>query len=128
MGVRWDAVVDCGATDFASPRAHPVAAAPADRRTQVRIQLFGVLAARSPEPTVQLEIDASATLGDLLALVAERLGEWFLDCVRDESGHKRRHCRIFVGGYPIEDLQTPLRAAADPSEVEIILLIAPEGG
>ena len=33
-----------------------------------------------------------------------------------------------VGGYPIENLQTALGATPDPREIDIILLIAPEGG
>jgi len=128
MRVRWDAVVGCSAMDVLSPRADGVVTGPAEGHTQVRVRLFGALAARSTRPEVRLEIDASATLGHLLAMAGECFGDWLLDHVLDECGRKRRHCRIFVGGHPIEDLQTPLCVTADPSEVEIILLIAPEGG
>jgi hypothetical protein len=63
-----------------------------------------------------------------VTLLGERLGEGFLAQVLNENGAKRRHCRLFVGGYPIESLQTALGATPDPREIDIILLIAPEGG
>jgi hypothetical protein len=61
-------------------------------------------------------------------MVGERLGEGFLAQVTDANGAKRRHCRLFVGGYPVEDLRTSLGAMPDPRDIDIILLIAPEGG
>ena len=82
----------------------------------------------SAEQSVRLKLPATATIADVLAIAGERLGEAFLARVLDETGAKRRHCRLFVGGYAIEDLQTALKAMPDPSEIDNILLIAPEGG
>ncbi len=128
MNVRWDAVVDRAAEE---PGEAPPSQAPADRgarNIEVHVRLFGSLASQSTERSFRLELPSTATVADALGVVGERLGEGFLAQVLDESGAKRRHCRLFVGGYPIESLRTALRATPNPSEIDIILLIAPEGG
>ncbi len=130
MNVRWDAVVD-----RAAPEARETPARPPKRvleqgsgRIEVHVRLFGMLASQSAERSFRLALPAAATVADVLAAAGERLGEGFLAQVLDERGAKRRHCRLFVGGYPMEDLRTALGATPDPSEIDIILLIAPEGG
>lgn len=132
MNVRWDAVVDRAATavDYykippLSPRAEksqPVGA------IQIHLQLFGALASLSVERSIKLELPSPATIADVLTVLKEYLGESFLTRVLDKTGAKHRYCRLFVDGYPIEDLRTLLDAAVNPIEIEIILLIAPEGG
>jgi hypothetical protein len=94
----------------------------------VQVRIFGVLAALCAERTIDCAVDGSGTLADVFAFLGKRLGEEFLAHVLDESGEKRRHCRLFVGGYPVDDLRTPLQSTSDPGEIDIILLIAPEGG
>ncbi len=130
MSVRWDAVVDRAAADVR--KTPPLLRESATRQTtgciEVHVRLFGALASASTERSVRLALPFTATIADTLAVLGERLGEGFLAHVLDESGAKRRYCRLFVGGYPLEDLQTDLRATPDPSEIDIILLIAPEGG
>ena len=129
MSIRWDAVVDRSAADFGRPPPRSRSAVcQVANRFQVRIRLFGALASLSAEQTIQFELDAGATLADMLAVAGERFGESFLAHVLDETGAKRRHCRMFAGGYPVDDLQTQLSATIDPSNIDIILLIAPEGG
>jgi len=132
MNVRWDAVVDraASAVDYykippLSPRAEnpqPVG------NIQIHLQLFGALASLSVERSLKLELPAPATIADMLAALKERLGESFLARVLDNAGAKHRYCRLFVDGYPVEDLQTLIDVTAHPIEIEIILLIAPEGG
>jgi molybdopterin converting factor small subunit len=130
MGVRWDAVVDLGAVQMRQPpsRAPAPVSTQSVGRVEVHVQLFGALASLQGERSVRLALPAGATIAEALAKLGERLGQEFLDRVLDEAGMKRRHCRLFVAGYAVEDLQTPLHAGADPTEIDIILLIAPEGG
>lgn len=130
MNVRWDAVVDRAAVETRKtpPRPPKRATVQDAERIEVHVRLFGSLASHSAERSFRLALPATATIADVLVVVGERLGEGFLAQVTDENGAKRRHCRLFVGGFPIEDLQTALRATPDPSEIHIILLIAPEGG
>jgi len=130
MNVRWDAVVDRKA-GMKDPRhvAVPCLASPQDSGCiRADVQLFGVLAALSPERRIQLELPPGATIADLLAALGERLGEAILVHVLDPAGKKHRHCRLYVDGYPVEDVNEPVHAKATPTQVEIILLIAPEGG
>ncbi len=130
MSVRWDAVVDRSAVQAreAAPRPPTRALDQARGRIAVPVRLFGALASQSAERSFRLALPAAATVADLLVVLGERRGDGFLAQVLDETGAKRRHCRLFVGGFPIEDVDTALAATADPSEIDIILLIAPEGG
>ena len=129
MNVRWDAVVD--RTAVAAREMSPLPGHPAEPRAggiEVHVRLFGALASFSAQRSLRLRLPSAATIADVLAVVGERLGEGFLAQVTDATGAKRRHCRLFVGGYPVEDVGTALGASPDPSEIDIILLIAPEGG
>jgi molybdopterin converting factor small subunit len=130
MNIRWDAVVDPAAVERhrAAPRLWRPVIDPNADSIRVRVQLFGALAALSSQQAVQLALPAGATVADVIAMLGDRLGETFPTYVIDASGAKRRHCRLFVAGYPVEDLQTPLDPAIEPTEIEIILLISPEGG
>jgi hypothetical protein len=131
MNIRWDAVVDRSVADFGRiPSSLPTRSAvnQPERPTQARVQLFGALASLSAERTFVLEVNSVTTLADVFAFVGERIGDWFFAHVVDENGAKRKHCRVFVGGYPIEDLHVPLSATAGLCDIEIILLVAPEGG
>ena len=131
MNVRWDAVVDRAATavDFKIPLRLPRAENPQPAgNIQIHLHLFGTLASFGVERSIKLELPPPATIADVLATLKERLGELFLARVLDKAGAKHRYCRLFVDGYPIEDLQTLIDVMASPVEVEIILLIAPEGG
>ncbi len=129
MNVRWDAVVDRpAAATRETPAPAERAAEPGADTTEVHVRLFGALASTGAERSFRLELPAVAMIADVVSLLGGRLGEGFLAQVLDENGAKRRHCRLFVDGYPIESLQAALRATPDPSEIDIILLIAPEGG
>jgi molybdopterin converting factor small subunit len=130
MSVRWDAVVNPAMVE--RHRAPPlIAPSVIDQNAdniRVRVQLFGALAALSGQQAVELGLPAGATVADVIAILADRLGETFPIYVIDATGAKRRHCRLFVAGYPVEDLQTQLHPASELTEIDIILLIAPEGG
>jgi len=92
------------------------------------VQLFGALASLSAERRVRLALPSGATVADMLAALGERLGQPLVAHVLDHAGRKHRHCRLFVDGYPVEDVHARLDAKAEPTQIEIILLIAPEGG
>ena len=130
MGIRWDAVVDPAAVAMlhGPPPTPNIVIDECAGCVQVHVQLFGALASVCAERSLRLELPVNATIGNVLAVLGERLGETFLSNVLDEHGAKRRHCRLFVGGYAVEDLLAPLFATTEPTEIDIILLIAPEGG
>lgn len=130
MSIRWDAVVDPATVERHRPPPLPVQRV-IDRNAnsiRVRVQLFGALAALSGQQSVELALPAGVTVGDVIAILGDRLGEALMANVLDASGAKRRHCRLFVAGYPVEDLRTSLSPAVELTEIDIILLIAPEGG
>lgn len=132
MNVRWDAVVDRAASAVDYYKIPPLPPRAENSRPtgniQMHLQLFGALASLSAERSIKLELPPPATVADVLAALKERLGEVFLTRVLDETGAKHRYCRLFVDGYPVEDMQTLIDATAHPIEIEIILLILPEGG
>ncbi len=128
MNVRWDAVVDRLAATGEAPEPPERAAEPDAGAIEVHVRLFGALASTGGERSFRLELPAAATIADVVTALGGRLGEGFLAQVLDENGAKRRHCRLFVGGYPLESLRTALHTTPDPREIDIILLIAPEGG
>jgi molybdopterin converting factor small subunit len=130
LNVRWDAVVDPATVARHQPPP-PLPDSVIDRNAdsvRVRVQLFGALAALSSRQAVELALPAGATVADVIAVLGDRLGETFPTHIIDAGGAKRRHCRLFVAGYPVEDLQTPLYPTSELTEIDIILLIAPEGG
>jgi hypothetical protein len=127
MYVRWDAVVDrADATGSARSGAASLSS-PGDS-IQADVQLFGALSSLSPERRIGLALPSGATVADMLAALGERLGKPLLAHVLDHTGRKHRHCRLFVDGYPVEDVNARLAARQVPTQIEIILLIAPEGG
>ncbi len=95
---------------------------------RVRVQFFGALAALNSQRSVELVVPAGTLVAEVIAILGEQFGETFSTQVIDAGGAKRRYCRLFVAGYPVEDLQTPLYPANELTEIDIILLIAPEGG
>lgn len=130
MYVRWDAVIDRAAEAAGSTRdprpgkGTPTVTGP----IQADVQLFGALSSLSAERRIRLELPSTATVADMLAALGQRLGQSLLAHVLDPAGRKHRHCRLYVDGYPVEDVNARLDARAQPTQIEIILLIAPEGG
>lgn len=94
----------------------------------VRVWLFGALSALAPARPVVLGLAAGFTPGDVIAALGQRCGPEFLDRVLRAPGEKFSHCRLFVNGLAIEDLGQPVEAGGATAEIEMILLIAPEGG
>ena len=127
-GVRWDDVVD---SSLVQPSVTPAVQRRRDEDgpatdVRVHVQLFGALASIATERTPNLVVPKPATVGDVVTALGERLGDAFLARVLDETGVKHRYCRLFVAGVPIEDMRTPIDT--DSIEIEMILLVATEGG
>jgi hypothetical protein len=129
-GIRWDEVIASrvAGIENAPPRTTRAVVDRPSGSIQVHVRLFGALAALSAERSIRLDLPTHSTIADVLGVVELRRGASFRMQVLDETGAKRRHCRLFVGGYAVEDLHMQLDGATDPTEIDIILLIAPEGG
>lgn len=127
MGVRWDAVVqDKG---FWSNTARPSRETPAaDSNCRVQVWLFGSLADGFAERPVTVEIRGAFSVDDVIAEIGRRCGRAFLDRVTAPGGGILRYCRVFVNGQSVDDARTPIQTTESPTQVEMILLTAAEGG
>src|ERR1035437_5835284 len=106
---RWDAVVDKSRFESPLPAATPK---PAQERSSapvpVKIWLYGELATLLPERPLVIDLADGFTLGDVYAELGRRCGEEFLSVVIRPDGKKSAHCRVFVDGLPVDDLETPV--------------------
>ena len=129
MGVRWDAVVECGSRRFEPARA--TAARPplsAGTPAPVEVWLFGSLADSIPERPLRLQLGNPFTIADVIAELGRRGGAEFLAKVTAADGGLLSHCRVFVNGEPVEEIRVPLGADDSAAQIEMILLTAAEGG
>jgi hypothetical protein len=127
--VRWDEVVD---RTLVQPSIMPAFQRSGDRQDEsakdvsINVQLFGAWASVAVERTQNIIVPKPTTVGAVIAAMGERLGDAFVARVLDDTGAKRRYCRLFVSGVPIDDMRTPIDA--DSVDIEMILLVAIEGG
>ena len=127
MGVRWDAVVQDNG--FWSNTARLSQETPAaDANCRVHVWLFGSLADVFAERPLNVEIRGPFSVGDVIAEIGRRCGRAFLDRVTAPGGGILRYCRVFVNGQSVDDATAPIRTTASPTQVEMILLTAAEGG
>lgn len=97
-------------------------------QTRVRVWLFGALSALSPERPMVLEFTSGFTARQVIEAMAVRCGPALPAQALDETGSLLRCCRLFVDGFPVEDLDLPLGADGPSVEIEMILLMGYEGG
>ncbi len=130
MHVRWDAVVDRSLVETSNARlaVQRVARAEPAGNIPVHVQLFGSLASIGTKRSFDFDMPGGAVVRDVLTMLGRGVGEEFLARVLDKSGSKHHYCRLFVDGVAVEDLESPLGTAADPTQIEIILLTGLEGG
>jgi len=95
---------------------------------RVNVRLFGILAILAKERAVALEMAEGATLGNVLAELAERFGPEFADHIFRIPGEMHSYCGVFVNNAQVNDLNKELRANGSAPEVGMILLMASEGG
>ena len=129
MGVRWDAVVQDNSFWSECTRQSP--AAPSDdanRVVCVQVWLFGSLADGVPERPVSVEFHGPFTVGDVIAELGCRWGHLFLDKVTAPGGGILKYCRMFVNGESVDDATAPIQTTESPTQIEMILLTAAEGG
>lgn len=94
----------------------------------VQVWLFGMLAAFAAERPLVLRLPPTATFGDAINALAQRLGGRFAEQVIQEPGKIFNHCRIFADGQEVEDLSKTFGGTGPASNFEMILLMAAEGG
>ena len=129
MGVRWDAVVECGSRRFEPAR--PPAARPtlsAGAPVSVEVWLFGSLADSIPERPLRLRFGSEFTIAEVIAELGRRGGAEFLAKVTAPDGGLLSHCRVFVNGEPVEETRVPVCGDDTVAHIEMILLTAAEGG
>jgi hypothetical protein len=130
---RWDAVVDKSRFCMESPLPIAVSTGPRDTTTvaasvPVKIWLYGELATLLPERPLVVGLPDGFTLGEVFADLSKRCGQEFRDAVIRPDGKKSTHCRVFVDGLPVDDLDTPVHVGSSPALVELIVISATEGG
>ncbi|OGA03576.1 MAG: hypothetical protein A3I00_00005 [Betaproteobacteria bacterium RIFCSPLOWO2_02_FULL_64_12] len=134
MNVRWDAVVkqdQFWSNAVGAPAAAvPVAPNSTDAGSPVEVEvcLYGLLGVAQGERYFRFELGAGDTLRDVIGELGRRVDPEVLRGIVAEDGEVFRYCRVFVDGMQAESLATPIRRGASPTTVEIILLIAAEGG
>ena len=122
---RWDeAAADDGYWSEASAPPAPPCAGP----VEVRVRLFGSLAAEHAQQPIVVRMSSGATLGGVLAELGRVLGPARFAEVLGRRGDKRRTCRLFIDGEAVEDLSLPLCARGGRVDVEMIVLAGIEGG
>jgi hypothetical protein len=136
MYVRWDAVVKPDGYWSDAPRAPAAPAVPEHgangAAVEVEVCLYGALRVAQGERTLKFPLPAAATLADVMGELRRRLAPEVLQGILTESGELLRCCRVFVDGMQAENPDAPVRGNArggtSPALVEIILLVAAEGG
>lgn len=98
------------------------------RDRTVQIWLFGMLARFATERPLVLHLPANATFGQAINTLARRLGPKFAEQVIQAPGKAFNHCRIFADGRQIEDLSETIGGTEPTSNIEMILIMAAEGG
>lgn len=131
-GVRWDAAVgEDGFWTSAPARSHapePATASGARDGLAVEVRLFGMLSAAQGPRSIDLRLPDPSTLADVLVEVRRCLGPAGARSLIGANGAPERCCRVFVNGVQAEDPTAPLQQDGGSAAVEIILVIAAEGG
>lgn len=129
MAVRWDTVVQDN--HFWAEPGGPVSSIPAADTNSpacVEVWLFGTLAEAVKERPVILQLECPFCVGDVIDELGRRYGPELPARITTPDGVKARNCRVFVNGQPVGDTAAPVRIGAIPTQVELILLNALEGG
>ncbi|CAG4882306.1 conserved protein of unknown function [Georgfuchsia toluolica] len=122
---RWDAVTN--GADFWSEASVPPAL-PTDAPIDVRVWLFGSLAADDVPRPIVLRVAQGATAASVLIELGRVLGFERFTEVASGRGEKRSICRLFVDGREVEELSAPLSVRGGSADMEMIVLAGIEGG
>ena len=94
----------------------------------VRVWLFGLLATVIWERPVVLNMATGFSATDVIDELARRYGAGCSDAIGRQLAEIGERGHIFVDGVPIADMHAPLDVTRPSAELEIILLVAYEGG
>ncbi len=94
----------------------------------VRVWLFGILATLIDQRPVVFNMETGFSATDVIDELARSCGAGCSDEIARQLAEIVERGRIFVDGYPVEDMGAPLDVKRPSAEVEIILLVAYEGG
>ncbi len=94
----------------------------------VRVWLFGLLATVIEQRPVVLNMATGFSATDVIDELARRLGAGRSDAIGRQLAEIGERGHIFVDGVPVADLHAALDVTRPSAELEIILLVAYEGG
>jgi molybdopterin converting factor small subunit len=96
-------------------------------KLDVRIKFMGDLPAVIGQRSLELELPAGNTVGDLFALLSERYGEAFTSRVFSRPAKLHHYMLVFVDGENIKD-SGGLDAKLGNSQVDVVMLSMFVGG
>ena len=105
-----------------------VGAASQSASAAIHVWLFGGLSKFAAERPLVLNLPSGFCAYDVIAELAKRCGPDFLGAVMDDAGRLPSCCRIFLDGWPVDDINRPLKIESDTADWEMIVLTGEPGG
>ncbi|NQV56719.1 MAG: hypothetical protein HQ503_12740 [Rhodospirillales bacterium] len=112
----------------ASNGDHPASPALDTAAVNVSVRLFGILSAIVPENPIHMTMTQPVAIGDVIARVQAVAGPAFFANRSRTFAAASPSCRVFADGFPIEDVEAILEPKDGSIDLEIILVLAYEGG
>ena len=112
----------------AAPSTAAADAASQQAGAAVHVWLFGGLSKFAAERPLVLDMPGGFCAHDVIAEMAKRCGPDFLDTVLRKPGQITSCCKIFLDGWPVDDIHRPLNINRDTCEWEMIVLSGEPGG
>lgn len=94
----------------------------------LKISLFGILARHIPERPLMLTMPGTTTVSDLITYLEKEYLQSVPELATDDPAGLSPFCRVFIDGYPIEDFNLLVDNGKPVIDLEMILLLAYEGG
>jgi molybdopterin converting factor small subunit len=95
---------------------------------EVAVRVHGALRSAALGRDVDLSLPESATVGDLLARLAERFGAPFAQAEGSADPRLPRQIRVFLGGELVASRDERLAAHPGTAPVTVVLLCPISGG
>jgi len=95
---------------------------------EIRISLFGVLSMHIPERPLVLTKPRSTTVSQIITHLEDKYLQSVPEMAAQDPAGLSPYCRVFIDGYPLEEFDQPLDNGKPMIELEMILLLAYEGG
>jgi hypothetical protein len=95
---------------------------------EIRLTLMGPLGRLAGERETRLHVDESATVRDLLTLLAERYGLEFAEAIFRAPGEVHTHLRAFIDEQDAELEDRIARDGGAPAAVAVLIVPGFEGG